>query len=129
MTTINRFSPIFFIALGLMLIFAVQFKKWGLPYLPTGADIWDRKDPVELIRHMALPVICLVIITTSLASTTRRLPVIATQAVGVPGLAWYQPSFAAPSSARVSLVSVRAPQETATGSKMANAAGVAAPRS
>ena len=57
--------PIFFIALGLMLIFAVQFKKWGLPYLPTGADIWDRKDPVELIRHMALPVVCLVIITTA----------------------------------------------------------------
>ena len=57
--------PIFFIALGLMLIFAVQFKAWGLPYLPTGADIWDRKDPVELIRHMILPVTCLVIITTA----------------------------------------------------------------
>ncbi|MEO7840353.1 MAG: ABC transporter permease, partial [Anaerolineales bacterium] len=27
--------PIFFSALGLMLIFAVQFKEWGLPYLPT----------------------------------------------------------------------------------------------
>ena len=57
--------PIFFIALGLMLIFAVQFKAWGLPYLPTGADIWDRKDPVELIRHMILPVACLVIISTA----------------------------------------------------------------
>jgi len=57
--------PIFFIALGLMLIFAVQFKAWGLPYLPTGADIWDRKDPVELIRHMILPVTCLVIISTA----------------------------------------------------------------
>lgn len=57
--------PIFFIALGLMLIFAVQFKSWGLPYLPTGADIWDRKDPVELIKHMILPVTCLVIITTA----------------------------------------------------------------
>jgi peptide/nickel transport system permease protein len=57
--------PIFFIALGLMLIFAVQFKSWGLPYLPTGADIWDRKDPVEMIKHMILPVTCLVIITTA----------------------------------------------------------------
>jgi peptide/nickel transport system permease protein len=57
--------PIFFIALGLMLIFAVQFKKWGLPYLPTGADIWDRGDPVELVKHMILPVTCLVIITTA----------------------------------------------------------------
>jgi len=57
--------PIFFIALGLMLIFAVQFKSWGLPYLPTGADIWNQKDPVELARHMVLPVTCLVIISTA----------------------------------------------------------------
>jgi len=57
--------PIFFIALGLMLIFSVQFKKWGFPYLPTGADIWDKKDPVELIKHMILPVSALVIILTA----------------------------------------------------------------
>lgn len=57
--------PIFFIALGLMLIFAVQFKEWGLPYLPTGADIWDKKDPVELAIHLILPVSCLVIIQTA----------------------------------------------------------------
>jgi peptide/nickel transport system permease protein len=57
--------PIFFIALGLMLIFAVQFKSWGLPYLPTGADIWSTKDPVELGRHMLLPVTCLVVIGTA----------------------------------------------------------------
>jgi peptide/nickel transport system permease protein len=57
--------PIFFIALGLMLIFAVQFKAWGLPYLPTGADIWSPKDVPELIRHMVLPVTCLVIIQTA----------------------------------------------------------------
>jgi len=57
--------PIFFIALGLMLIFAVQFKAWGLPYLPTGADIWDPLNPYELARHLALPVACLVIIQTA----------------------------------------------------------------
>jgi peptide/nickel transport system permease protein len=57
--------PIFFIALGLMLIFAVQFKAWGLPYLPTGADIWDTRNPLELIRHMILPVSALVIIQTA----------------------------------------------------------------
>jgi peptide/nickel transport system permease protein len=57
--------PIFFIALGLMLIFAVQFKAWGLPYLPTGADIWNPRNPAELIRHMVLPVSALVIITTA----------------------------------------------------------------
>jgi peptide/nickel transport system permease protein len=57
--------PIFFIALGLMLIFAVKFKQMGWPYLPTGADIWDPKKPAELIRHMVLPVLALVIITTA----------------------------------------------------------------
>jgi peptide/nickel transport system permease protein len=57
--------PIFFIALGSMQIFAVQFKAWGLPYLPTGADIWDPKDPVAMARHLVLPVSCLVIIQTA----------------------------------------------------------------
>lgn len=57
--------PIFFVALGLMLIFAVQFKLWGWPYLPTGADIWSTKDPFQLIRHMVLPVTCLVFIQTA----------------------------------------------------------------
>jgi peptide/nickel transport system permease protein len=57
--------PIFFIALGLMLIFAVQFKAWNLPYLPTGADIWDPKKPLELVRHLVLPVSALVIIQTA----------------------------------------------------------------
>jgi len=54
--------PIFFIAFGLMQIFAVQFKIWHLPYLPTGADIWNPKNIPALIRHMVLPVTCLVII-------------------------------------------------------------------
>jgi len=57
--------PIFFIALGLILIFAVQFKAWGLPYLPTGADIWDNKDPGELVKHMILPVAALLTVTTA----------------------------------------------------------------
>jgi peptide/nickel transport system permease protein len=57
--------PIFFIALGSMQIFAVQFKAWHLPYLPTGADIWDPKDPLQLARHLVLPVFCLVTIQTA----------------------------------------------------------------
>jgi peptide/nickel transport system permease protein len=57
--------PIFFIALGLILIFAVKFKQMGWPYLPTGADIWDHKNLGELVRHMVLPVTALVIITTA----------------------------------------------------------------
>ena len=57
--------PIFFIALGLMLIFAVQFKEWGLPYLPTGADVWDKRDPIELATHLVLPVAALAIVNTA----------------------------------------------------------------
>ena len=57
--------PIFFIALGSIWIFAVKFKLWGLPYLPTGADIWNPKDPVAMIRHLVLPVFCLVAIQTA----------------------------------------------------------------
>jgi peptide/nickel transport system permease protein len=57
--------PIFFIAFGCIEIFAVQFKAWHLPYLPTGADIWSPTDPVQLVRHMILPVFCLVAIQTA----------------------------------------------------------------
>jgi len=57
--------PIFFIAFGCIEIFAVQFKAWGLPYLPTGADIWNPKDPVQMARHLVLPVFCLVAIQTA----------------------------------------------------------------
>ena len=57
--------PIFFSALGLMLIFAVQFKEWGLPYLPTGAAVWDKKDPVVYIQNLILPVSALVIVQTA----------------------------------------------------------------
>lgn len=57
--------PIFFIALGCIYIFAVKFKLAGLPYLPTGADIWSVKDPIQLIRHLILPVFCLVAIQTA----------------------------------------------------------------
>jgi peptide/nickel transport system permease protein len=57
--------PIFFVAFGCIQIFAVQFKAWGLPYLPTGADIWDPKNPVALVRHLILPVFSLVAIQTA----------------------------------------------------------------
>ena len=64
--------PIFFIAFGCIEIFAVQFKAWGLPYLPTGADIWDPMDPLALARHMFLPVFCLVAIQTAAYSRYLR---------------------------------------------------------
>ena len=64
--------PIFFIAFGCIEIFAVQFKAWGLPYLPTGADIWDPNDPLALTRHLILPVFCLVAIQTAAYSRYLR---------------------------------------------------------
>lgn len=57
--------PIFFSALGLMLIFAVQFKAWGLPYLPTGAAVWDKSDPVEYVKNLILPVSALVLVSSA----------------------------------------------------------------
>lgn len=63
--------PIFFIALMLMFIFAVQFKEWGLPYLPTGADVWDFGNLRELILHLVLPVASLA--TIQVAAYTRYL--------------------------------------------------------
>jgi peptide/nickel transport system permease protein len=57
--------PIFFIAFGCIELFAVQFKAWHLPYLPTGADVWNQKDIGQLIRHMIMPVFCLVAIQTA----------------------------------------------------------------
>ena len=54
--------PVFFIGLVLMFIFAVAFKKWGLPYMPTGTDIWNFWDLRELAWHLVLPVATITII-------------------------------------------------------------------
>ncbi|MBN1316552.1 MAG: ABC transporter permease [Anaerolineales bacterium] len=51
--------PIFLLALMLIYLFAVYFRQWGLPYLPTGGDIWNPNDIKQLIRHLILPVISL----------------------------------------------------------------------
>jgi len=63
--------PIFFVALGLMYIFSVNFKAWGLPYLPTvgmfdpqiGKTFW------QTVWHMILPVITIAL--TSFAANSR----------------------------------------------------------
>lgn len=59
--------PVFWLALMLMYIFAVNFRAWGLPYLPT-VGMYDPQvgeTPVELIKHMVLPVATLAIISTA----------------------------------------------------------------
>lgn len=50
--------PVFWLALMLMYLFAVNFKRWGLPYLPT-VGMYDPAvgpTPWEIIRHMVLPI-------------------------------------------------------------------------
>jgi peptide/nickel transport system permease protein len=64
--------PIFWLGLALMYIFAVYFKRWGLPYLPTGGDIWDYGDPVQWVRHLILPVICLASVSAAIAGRYLR---------------------------------------------------------
>jgi peptide/nickel transport system permease protein len=57
--------PVFWLALSLMYIFAVNFRRWGLPYLPT-VGMYDPavgKTPFELFKHMILPVTTLSIIS------------------------------------------------------------------
>ncbi|HLC04343.1 MAG TPA: ABC transporter permease [Anaerolineales bacterium] len=65
--------PIFFIALLSMYIFAVNFKRWGLPYLPTVGmfDPQVGKTFSQVALHMVLPVFSLSFI--SLAGYSRYI--------------------------------------------------------
>ncbi len=65
--------PIFFIALISMYIFAVLFKRWGLPYLPTVGmfDPQVGKTTLQVLWHMILPVLSISLI--SFASYSRYI--------------------------------------------------------
>jgi peptide/nickel transport system permease protein len=65
--------PIFFIALLLMFVFAVLFKRWGLPYMPTVGmfDPQAGKTFGQVVYHMVLPVISMSVV--SLASYSRYI--------------------------------------------------------
>jgi peptide/nickel transport system permease protein len=65
--------PIFFIALLSMYIFAVNFKRWGLPYLPTVGmfDPQVGKSLGQITLHMILPVFSISFI--SLAAYSRYI--------------------------------------------------------
>jgi len=57
--------PIFLIALLLMYMFSVNFKNWGLPYLPT-VGMFDPevgRTPGQIALHLILPVLSLSIIS------------------------------------------------------------------
>ncbi|OQY22724.1 MAG: hypothetical protein B6I34_05500 [Anaerolineaceae bacterium 4572_32.1] len=59
--------PIFFVALVSMYIFAVKFKQWGLPYLPTVGmfDPQVGKTPYQVALHMILPLFSMTMITVA----------------------------------------------------------------
>jgi peptide/nickel transport system permease protein len=65
--------PIFFVALSAMYIFAVNFKRWGLPYLPTVGmfDPQVGQTAGQLIIHMVLPILTITI--TSLSAYSRYI--------------------------------------------------------
>jgi peptide/nickel transport system permease protein len=57
--------PIFFVALISMYLFAVLFKRWGLPYLPTVGmfDPQEGKTTLQIMWHMVLPVLSISLIS------------------------------------------------------------------
>jgi len=59
--------PIFFVALVSMYIFAVHFKQWGLPYLPTVGmfDPQVGKTTSQIVWHMVLPIFSMTLITVA----------------------------------------------------------------
>jgi peptide/nickel transport system permease protein len=65
--------PIFFIALMSMYIFAVNFKAWGLPYLPTVGMFEPEKGKTigQVALHLILPLASLALI--SLAGYSRYM--------------------------------------------------------
>lgn len=61
LTFVGYSMPIFFIALLSMYIFSVQFRRWGLPYLPTVGMFQPAagKTVTQVAWHMVLPVFSL----------------------------------------------------------------------
>jgi peptide/nickel transport system permease protein len=63
--------PVFWVALMLIYIFAVKFRAWGLPSLPTVTiyDPVEGKTAAQVARHMILPVLSISLI--SIAAYSR----------------------------------------------------------
>jgi peptide/nickel transport system permease protein len=73
LTFIGYSMPIFFVALSVMYIFAVNFKKWGLPYLPTVGmfDPQVGQTTSQVVWHMVLPVFTIAL--TSFSAYSRYI--------------------------------------------------------
>ncbi len=63
--------PIFLLGFGLMYIFAVKFREWGLPYFPTISNPGDTQSLGELVWTMTLPVLTVSLI--SIAAYSRYI--------------------------------------------------------
>ena len=65
--------PTFWLGLVFIMVFAVKFKEWGLPYMPAGGmyDLVEGPSLEGLIKHLAMPAIVLSIV--SMAAYIRYL--------------------------------------------------------
>jgi peptide/nickel transport system permease protein len=59
--------PTFWLGLVCIMIFAVKFKEWGLPYLPAGGmyDLVEGPSLGGLLKHLILPAFVLSIVSTA----------------------------------------------------------------
>jgi peptide/nickel transport system permease protein len=62
-STLGQSIPAFWLGLMLIIVFAVQFKVWGLPSLPSGGTrtLPNGGDLADRLRHLALPVTALAV--------------------------------------------------------------------
>lgn len=74
--------PIFFIALASMYLFGVQFKQWGLPYLPTVGmfDPQVGKTAGQVASHMILPLASMSVV--SIAGYSRYVRATMLEVIG-----------------------------------------------
>jgi len=65
--------PTFWLGLVCIMIFAVKFKEWGLPYLPAGGmyDLVEGPSFLGLVKHLIMPAMVLSIV--SMAAYIRYL--------------------------------------------------------
>jgi peptide/nickel transport system permease protein len=70
--------PVFFVSLGMIYVFAVAFRRWGLPYTPIAGmyEVGEAKTLGNLIRHMILPVSSLALISSAFYSRYVRASVL-----------------------------------------------------
>lgn len=64
-TSILVAVPVFWLGMGLQLLFGIKFKEWGLPYLPVSGI-----DP--LWAHIILPALTLAAVSTAYAARVAR---------------------------------------------------------